>query len=142
MTTMIDDVYAFHTKFGIPVEIVPRVPSDDRVELRFRLMLEEFHELLEAMGIEEMGRCGSEYWAIDTTKANLPEIADAIADLCYVAIGTALEFGLPLEDVWSAVQASNLAKCLPAKPGAKIAKPTGWIAPPIAEILRSHGWVP
>ncbi len=82
---------------------------------------------------------GGDKWL---SKCDLPEVADAIADLCYVLMGTALEFGIPLQAVWDRVQVANMAKCLPAEPGGKIAKPAGWEPPRIEECLREHGWTP
>ncbi len=134
--TMLDDVRAFHERFQVPVETVPKVPSEARIRLRERLITEEYKELLEALGFRKMG--GDE-WLSET---DLPETADAIADLIYVLIGTALEFGIPLQAVWDRVQVANMAKCLPAEPGGKIAKPEGWTPPRIEECLREHGWTP
>ena len=135
---MISDVREFHERFGVPVETVPTVPSVERRELRMRLIAEEFNELKDAFGFRDMG--GGEKWLSD---CDLPETADAIADLIYVLIGTAHEFGIPLDDVWNAVQVSNMSKLGGAtRPDGKILKPEGWKAPDVAGILKAHGWRP
>lgn len=122
---MIADVREFHEKFGQPVLGRPEFPSRERMDLRWRLIQEEYFEL--AGGI---------------SKKDLPEVADAIADLIYVLIGTAHEFGIPLGHVWNAVHQSNVAKVGGgADAKGKIMKPEGWVAPDIEGILRQHGWV-
>jgi predicted HAD superfamily Cof-like phosphohydrolase len=138
---MIEDVAAFHSKFGVPVETVPRVPAEERIMLRFRLVQEEYEELIQAMGVEECGPPGETWWEANQKKTHLPETADAIADLIYVLIGTAHEMGIPLQAVWDRVQAANMAKVGGGQDAkGKVMKPPGWIAPDIAGVLRDHGW--
>lgn len=134
---MIQDVRAFHERFGVPVLGRPEVPSDDRVNLRMRLIAEEFNELKEALGFREIG---GDKWL---GECDLIETADAIADLIYVLIGTAHEFGIPLGHVWNAVQESNMAKVGGGQDAkGKIQKPEGWKPPPVREILIAHGYRP
>jgi predicted HAD superfamily Cof-like phosphohydrolase len=72
---------------------------------------------------------------------SLPDIADAIADSIYVLVGTALEYGIPLDRVWAAVRAANMAKVDPVtglvrkRADGKILKPDGWQPPDIAGVL-------
>lgn len=137
------DVREFHEKFGVPALGAPGVPSYERVRLRFELVREEYNELLNAMGCYECGPGTSTWWVTDLDRVNLPETADAIADLIYVLVGTAHEFGIPLGHVWNAVHESNMAKVgggTDAK--GKIQKPPGWVAPDVAGILEAHGWRP
>jgi predicted HAD superfamily Cof-like phosphohydrolase len=84
----------FHRAF-CPEQVgtTPKAPDLDTVALRTRLMEEELRETREAM------------WHGD-----LPEIADGLADLIYVAIGTAVAYGIDLPAVWEAVHASNMRK--------------------------------
>jgi predicted HAD superfamily Cof-like phosphohydrolase len=127
------DVRDFHEKFGQPVLEKPTLPTSDRLLLRERLITEEYNELIKALGLD-LSEPGS---------FDMPETADAIADLIYVLIGTAHELGIPLGHVWNAVQASNMAKeGGPTRGDGKILKPAGWMAPDIAGILRAHGWQP
>jgi len=64
--------------------------------LRARLMLEELSEVLAGM-----------------INGDAVAVADGLADLCYVTIGTAIAYGIDLPAVWAAVQAANLAKASP-----------------------------
>jgi predicted HAD superfamily Cof-like phosphohydrolase len=108
----------------VPVLSDPAVPAPDRVDLRKALIREEFAEVIEAM---ETGA--------------LPEIAKELVDAVYVLAGTALEYGIPLHDVWDAVQASNMAKVDPGtgavrkRADGKVIKPAGWVKPDIAALL-------
>lgn len=129
MAALLADVAAFHAACDVPALTAPAIPSYDRIELRARLIREEVRETLLAM--EHAG--------------NLPEIADGLADIIYVAIGTALEFGIPLHRVWAAVHAANMAKVDPAtgrvrkRADGKVLKPEGWTPPDIAAAIAPEG---
>lgn len=126
MKDAIADVTAFHLAMDVPVAARPVVPSPERTNLRISLLREEQWELFEAI-----------------RKENLVEIADGCADLIYVVIGTALEYGIPLAAVWDAVQASNMAKIDPAtgkvrkRADGKVLKPEGWMPPDIESIITA-----
>ena len=70
---------------------------------------------------------------------NMVGMADALADLIYVALGTAYLMGLPFDDIWAVVQKANMAK-IPGitKRGMPndAMKPEGWVGPE-AEILMA-----
>lgn len=124
MKQAIADVTAFHRACDVPVLAIPQFPSDARVELRKKLINEEYRELKGAI-----------------YRRDLVAVADAIADLNYVLIGTALEFGIPLDRVWDEVQRSNMAKVdqvtgkVIRRADGKILKPEGWQQPQICRIL-------
>ncbi len=126
MRSVIEDVVAFHRATDSPVLDRPQIISADRMNLRWDLIDEEVNtELVAAMAAKP-----------------LPDIADAIADSIYVRVGTALEYGIPLDRVWAAVQHANMAKVDPAtglvrkRADGKILKPDGWQPPDIAGVLR------
>jgi predicted HAD superfamily Cof-like phosphohydrolase len=115
----LDDLYEFHHAFEVPVQEAPQWPSEDRIALRKKLLSEEFIELMN--GID---------------KRDLVNTAQELVDLIYVALGTALEFGLPVHHVWEAIHAANMAKLGPdGKPvkraDGKVIKPEGWQKPDI-----------
>lgn len=116
-------VRAFHEQFGVPVLESPWLPGIDRSELRQELIAEEAAETA---------------FAIET--GNLAEIADGLADLIYVCLGTALEFGIPLHEIFNEVHRSNMRKVGGAtREDGKILKPDGWEPPDIERILESSG---
>ena len=126
MKKAIRDVSAFHRACNVPQLPTPRFPSAKRVALRQALLNEEHGE-----------------FHIAIARKDLAGVADALADIIYVAIGTALEFGIPLDAVWGEVQRSNMAKRDPKtgtvqrRPDGKIIKPEGWRPPDIASVLEA-----
>lgn len=105
------DVEAFHKKFGQPSPDGPTNPGEAQIELRKRLISEEFAEVMEAIKAN-----------------NLIQIAGELADLIYVTIGTATTYGIDLEPIWDAIHSANMQK--ERVPGSdnsvKIRKPAGW----------------
>lgn len=87
-------VDAFHRAFGLPRATEPNadIPAD-LAELRIRLLNEEAEEFAEA------ARAG-----------DLVGVADALADVVYVAYGTALTYGIDLDEVLAEVHRSNMSK--------------------------------
>lgn len=65
----------------------------ETIALRIKLIDEEYDELLEAINWGERS-----------------QIAKELADLLYVVHGTAISFGIPLDDVFGAVHRSNMTK--------------------------------
>jgi predicted HAD superfamily Cof-like phosphohydrolase len=91
-----------------------------------KLITEEFNELCDA---EEAN--------------DLVEIADALADIIYIACGTAVSYGIPLDKVFEEVHRSNMAKLVDGKvlrrEDGKVQKPEGWTPPDIEGVLKkSH----
>jgi hypothetical protein len=72
---------------------------------------------------------------------DLTGIADALADIVYVAIGTAVTYGLPFDAILAEVHRSNMTKFLPDGPvinsEGKIIKGPGYEPPRIAGILAA-----
>jgi len=109
------DVESFHAKFHItprfaiptPLGAFPGATGRERV----RHLGEELDELRKA--------CAN---------GDVAKQADALADLIYVALGTALMMGLPWTQVWDAVHAANMRKVDATGPK-QVAKPAGWQDP-------------
>jgi|SRR5690606_20703679 len=121
MKELIQSVAEFHRGFGVPVNDRPTLPATDRRELRIRLLQEEWHEYLEA-----------------ERKRDMVEIADALGDMLYVIVGTALEYGIPIEAVVREICASNASKVGgPMREDGKILKGPGYFKPKLAEILEA-----
>lgn len=125
-TGIVSDLKAFHAAFSVPDLPSPMLPPRYRVELRASLIDEEWRETKSAMEAGDM-----------------IEIADGLADLIYVAVGTCLEYGIPLDRVWTEVHRSNMAKVDPAtgkvryREDGKVLKPEGWTKPDIARALAA-----
>lgn len=121
-----DKVRVFHDGLKIETPSRPTMLSPERYALRIKLIAEEFKEFRDA------------YEAGD-----LVEMADALADLEYVVHGTALECGLPSQQIFDEVHRSNMTKFehgeIPKRADGKALKPEGWEPPRIKEILENGG---
>lgn len=113
------DVCEFHKKFEIPIEKYPAFPSKELLEFRMKFLREEVDEFGEAVRND------------DIVKA-----FDALIDVVYVAIGTAVIMNLPFEKGWDIVHSANMTK-IRAKNASQskrgtafdVVKPSNWIAP-------------
>jgi predicted HAD superfamily Cof-like phosphohydrolase len=104
----------FQLKFGHPVSNYPKQMSRERVLKRYKWMLEEINEFLEAEEIVEQ--------------------ADAMIDVIYFALGTLVEMGIKPDNLFNIVQDANMAKLWPdGKPhynkDGKTIKPITWKDP-------------
>lgn len=123
MKSLLDDVREFHEALDIPIEPHPTLATEERRRLRWALISEESNEVFEAL-----------------ESADLVGIADGLADLIYVAVGTAIELGIPLDRVWDEVHRSNMAKRGgPVREDGKRLKPEGWQPPDIKRALGMEG---
>lgn len=96
--TNFDKVREFHYAMGMTNGKWP--PNFEEITLRHKLIKEEYHELDEEM----MG-------ILDKKK-----MAKELADLLYVVYGTAVSFGIPIDDVFDEVHRSNMSKLVDGKP--------------------------
>lgn len=137
MTDFIADVKAFHGACGLPSSSAPVIPDADRVRLRYELIAEEVcRELLPDLLVMATQRGRGRGLACDGQFARFERVADAIADSIYVLVGTALEFGIPLDRVWAEVQRANMDKSNgPKREDGKQLKPDDWQPPDIAAAL-------
>jgi len=121
MGSKTEDVQEFHELFGIPIGTTD-LQELDRADMRFSLITEEVEELEVAMEDEDA-----------------EEILDALVDICYVAMGFAVEMGYDFDEAWDRVHAANMAKLGPdGKPiyreDGKVLKPDYW-EPPLLDDL-------
>lgn len=127
MTVLLSDLRSFHNACDVPVLPTPQFPSQERIRLRDDILQEEVNELRDAI-----------------SENDIVEVADALADIVYVTVGTALEFGIPLDRVWSEVHRSNMAKVDPVtgkvrrRSDGKVLKPEGWLPPDIKSALTQE----
>lgn len=102
--TMFEQVKEFHERFGVQIN----VPfTEDALELRDKLMNEELFELEDEMFPNDKALL---FEPIDYTKIDRAKMTKELADLLYVVLGTAVTFGLPIEQVFDAVHKSNMSK--------------------------------
>lgn len=132
-----DDVECFHVAAGVPVRDRPIAIATEEAfadaQLRSSLINEECNrELLPALEELSWEACQDEQDAL------MVKVADGLADLIYVCIGTALTLGIPLDRVWKEVHRSNMAKVqggVRRRDDGKILKPDGWTPPDIEGVI-------
>ena len=122
----IADVKAFHEKFGFLVHETPGHLTKRKLRERVEFLEEELAEFKVACATQDLAEQG-----------------DALIDLVYVALGTAVMLGLPWEAMWAEVQRANMAKERGVgKRGHQFdcVKPEGWMPPNHEYVLRVHGY--
>lgn len=93
MKTQLQKVAEFHDTFDVYSQDKPGLPKKKIRALRKRLLKEEHKEYT------------------DGEKANdIVEIADALADQLYIINGTAVAYGIPLDEIFNIVHESNMDK--------------------------------
>jgi predicted HAD superfamily Cof-like phosphohydrolase len=93
MKKALEQVTEFHNIFKIYSQDRPKLPQKVTRDLRKRILKEEYEEYQQAEDDDD-----------------LVEIADALADMIYVIIGTAVSYGIPIDKVFDEVHASNMSK--------------------------------
>jgi predicted HAD superfamily Cof-like phosphohydrolase len=88
-------VAAFHLAFDLPRRVTPAIADAPEllIQLRIALLQEEVSEFAEA-----------------AQKRDLVGVADALADIVYVAYGAAVTFGIDLDAVVAEVHRANMSK--------------------------------
>ena len=107
---------AFHQRFGLPRQDSPHLVPVPVAEVRQRLLNEETAEVAEAV-----------------RQGDLTAIAHELADVVYVAYGTALAYGIDLDAVLAEVHRANMTKS--GVVDGKVRKGAGYRAPDVAAVL-------
>lgn len=129
MINQIKKVEDFHKSFKSPIGDKPQLLTEERSQLRAKLILEETQEYLEAC-----------------EKNDLVGIADALGDQLYILCGTIVEHGLQdyMVSVFNEIHKSNMSKLGPDgqpifREDGKILKGASYKAPKIKNVLKRVG---
>ena len=124
-------VQQFHRQFGLVSRDGPTAGGGlgapaEQVALRRRLVEEEVGELAEACAAQD-----------------LVAVADALADIVYVALGTADLLGIPFDAVFDEVHRANMSKLgADGRPvlreDGKVLKGPDYTPPDVAGVLAAH----
>ncbi|MER5715298.1 MazG nucleotide pyrophosphohydrolase domain-containing protein [Streptomyces sp. NPDC002132] len=125
-----DLVRAFHLAFGLDARSTPSTVSPRLARHRGELLAEEAAEVAEV--------------AVD---GPLDRLAHELADVVYVAYGTALVHGIDLDEVIAEIHRSNMTKIGPdgqvaRRADGKVLKGEHYEAPDVSAVLRRQGWEP
>lgn len=114
------NVEEFHEKFDLPMADKPTFLPYHQCHHRIKFMEEELTEFKDA-----------------AAAGDLAGQADALIDLVYVAMGTAVQMGLPWEELWADVHRANMEKERGESRRSKVdvIKPPGWVGPQTEAIL-------
>jgi predicted HAD superfamily Cof-like phosphohydrolase len=141
LTPAMKRVRGFHRKMDQPIGDVTE-PKVAAVALRLRLIAEEFDEILGALSgkpVNFVSNAVSE-WAADepfVAEPNMAQVSQELADLCYVTLGAAVIWGVPLGEVFEEVCDANDRKVGgPVREDGKRLKPPGWTPPDVAGVLH------
>lgn len=122
-----NDVKEFHQKFGLIWADEPGHLTVRKLIERIEFMQEELNEFIDAVHLQDLAKQ-----------------ADALVDLVYVALGTAVQLGLPWQALWDDVHAANMRKARGVtKRGHQVdvTKPPGWRGPEPYRILTEAGYL-
>jgi predicted HAD superfamily Cof-like phosphohydrolase len=119
---IVDMVRQFHEYFDIPDRSGPTASVPEAL-LRVRLMLEETGEYVEA-----------------ATASDIVGVAHELADIVYVAYGTALAYGIDLDAVIREVHRANMSKLGPdgnpiLREDGKVQKGPNYKLPDVARVI-------
>ena len=109
-------------------------PLGIQFDLYLKLIKEEYHELLEAQGLDaDHNR---------VKDADPEETLDALVDILVVTIGAIHSMGANAEGAWNEVMRTNLAKIdsttgkVRKREDGKVLKPEGWKPPDLKPYLK------
>ncbi len=126
---MINDVRALHVKHNLPIRDRPVHLTRERLAERANFLMEELREFAESAGLLFMPDLYSPSFIVSSgADQDLELQANALVELVYVAIVTAVQMGLPWRELWDDVHGSTMQL------------PRGEL-PRTAEILAAFGYI-
>ncbi|MEU3983165.1 MazG nucleotide pyrophosphohydrolase domain-containing protein [Streptomyces sp. NPDC026672] len=125
-----DLVRQFHQAFGLDTRTTPAEVSPELAAHRGELLAEEAAEVAEV-----------------AVSGPLDRLAHELADVVYVAYGTALVHGIDLDAVLAEIHRANMSKLGPdgqvaRRADGKVLKGDHYTPPDVAAVLRGQGWTP
>ncbi|MFE5919018.1 MazG nucleotide pyrophosphohydrolase domain-containing protein [Streptomyces sp. NPDC056468] len=121
-------VREFHLAFGLDARSTPTEVSPELAAHRGELLAEEAAEVAEV-----------------AVTGPLDKLAHELADVVYVAYGTALVHGIDLDAVLAEIHRSNMTKLGPdgraaRRADGKVLKGEHYEVPDVSSVLRRQGW--
>ncbi|MER7921008.1 MULTISPECIES: MazG nucleotide pyrophosphohydrolase domain-containing protein [unclassified Streptomyces] len=126
----VDLVREFHRAFGLDDRGTPTEVSPELAAHRWDMLAEEAAEVGEV-----------------SVEGPLDKLAHELADVVYVAYGTALVHGIDLDQVIAEIHRANMSKVGPdgqisRRADGKVLKGEHYRAPDVSSVLRRQGWIP
>ncbi len=147
---VVADIEEFHERFGLTYKGKPRALPDEMQELRNKLAREELDEYL--LAVDRCANAIKSYQDLfgtdrdDMIAENLEDMLDALVDLVYVALGTAVAcHGFDFRTAWRRVHDANMRKVRANNAGDSkrgsaldVIKPAGWKPPSHSDLVSDH----
>ncbi|MEW2622330.1 MazG nucleotide pyrophosphohydrolase domain-containing protein [Streptomyces sp. NPDC048106] len=129
-TSPVDLVREFHRAFGLDDRGTPTEIPRELAAHRWDMLAEEAAEVGEV-----------------AVEGPLDKLAHELADVVYVAYGTALVHGIDLDEVIAEIHRANMSKLGPdgqvsRRADGKVLKGEHYRAPDVSSVLRRQGWTP
>ena len=122
------DLEHFLTKYNLPCPDRFTPLGDEEMKTRILHIHEELLELTRS--------AQSRDW---------PEVLDALVDITYLAVGTAVMCGANFDEAWNRVHDANMKKIRAEKKGDSkrgttfdVVKPEGWKAADLSDLVGEH----
>ncbi|MFN8510908.1 MAG: hypothetical protein U0Z75_10205 [Deinococcaceae bacterium] len=123
----------FHEAFGQPVAQQPTLPAQGTLQLRKRLLQEEFAEVC-----VEIERLESQLETPGSIPDQLYRLAHELADLLYVTYGTFAALGIDPQQVFAEIHRANMRKITgDIRPDGKRLKPKNFVPADIHAVIQS-----
>ena len=119
----------FQKAIGNPAPDRPSVPDAATLELRARLLHEEFAETLEALAELRADP--------DVRGEAFAHLMRELADMLYVTYGMFAACGVDADAVFAGVHRANMHKAMgPRRSDGKVLKPADWQPPDVAGVVK------
>ena len=130
-----EKIVEFHDAVGAPVPPKPVVPSLEILQLRQKLLQEEFEEATEAWEQLTAVLQADNH----TQPADVTEWVHELTDLLYVTYGAILACGVDPDAVFAELHRANLSKAGgPRRADGKILKPPGWQPADVRGVIENQ----
>lgn len=134
--------------FRCAAPLTPTMLHRDTAVLRVKLIAEELSELCEALGVIAEIKIGVgtdtyNYFAYGFAPPDEVEAADAVIDILYVGYGAGIAMGLPVDELFAEVHASNMSKLDTngqplIRADGKILKGENYFRPNLGKIIETY----
>lgn len=122
------DINDFLTRYRLPNPQLFTPLPEDQLKIRIEHMYEEMRELVDS-----------------AQKKDWPEVLDALVDVSYIAIGTALMCGANFDEAWRRVHEANMAKIRASRDNLgkretefDVIKPKDWRPADLTDLVGEH----
>jgi predicted HAD superfamily Cof-like phosphohydrolase len=131
-------VRQFHKKGGSLIKDYPELPDSKCGKLRLNLIGEEFVELANALGF--YANFDPTDFCVESNWGDIVDVADALGDLLYVILGTAVSCGINIEPIFHEIHRSNMTKFIDGsfREDGKYVKGTSYERANLEPIIRSQ----